>query len=504
MANKPPVHVIPRKNGWAVVREGNERATSVHRTQSEAAKEGRDIARRDETEFLLHANDGRVRDSSDYGTSTTEGAQERAASEDQRQNEEQGTEKRGQETKGGAGDAVGQVTDQAGQAVEGIQDTARGTTDQVQGLVGGLAGGGQRDKEEGQAGPQETEGQVTDQAGQAAQGVQDTAGRTAEEAGGTARTASAAASPALESTDQSAGRSGRAAANVVRGGAVDERTDNSEEVRGVTGKQRDDRFETLGERYASYEVYNQDGERLGKVDHLFLDEDDQPEYVGVETGLLGSKAVLIPAEVIMTYDEQRRMMVSRPRSLVEVGPSFRDQGEVTPGFEERVRRHYGLSSAPSAEGRGGYDALTGAEEQPAGRHGDSGAVGPASDPGDTDELKVLRSEEELRVGTREREAGAVRVRKRVRTDRGRMEVPTRREEVRVDRVPVETEAPRTEVGEGEVRVPVTQEEVVVEKRPVVKEEIRLSKKVVEDTETVEEDVRREEVEVEDETTRRDR
>lgn len=79
MANKPPVHVIPRKNGWAVVREGNERATAVHRTQSEAAKEGRDIARRDETEFLLHANDGRVRDSSDYGTSTTEGAQDARA-----------------------------------------------------------------------------------------------------------------------------------------------------------------------------------------------------------------------------------------------------------------------------------------------------------------------------------------------------------------------------------------------------------------------------------------
>ncbi len=495
MANKPPVHVIPRKNGWAVVREGNERATSVHRTQSEAAKEGRDIARRDETEFLLHANDGRVRDSSDYGTSTTEGAQERAASEDQRQDEEQGTEKRGQETEGGAGDAVGQVTDQAGQAVEGIQDTTRGTTDQVQGLVGELAGGGQRDKEEGQ---------VTDQAGQAAQGVQDTAGRTAEEAGGTARTASAAASSALESTDQSAGRSGRAAANVVRGGTVDERTDDSEEVRGVTGKQRDDRFETLGERYASYEVYNQDGERLGKVDHLFLDEDDRPEYVGVETGLLGSKAVLIPAEVIMTYDEQRRMVVSRPKSLVAAGPSFRGQGEVTPEFEERVRRHYGLSSAPSTEGRGGYDALTGAEEQPAGRHGDSGAVGHVSDLGDTDELKVLRSEEKLRVGTREREAGAVRVRKRVRTDRERMEVPTRREEVRVDRVPVETKAPQTEVGEGEVRVPVTQEEVVVEKRPVVKEEIRLSKKVVENTETVEEDVHREEVKVEDETTRCDR
>ena len=55
MAKKnPPVHVSLRDNGWAVVREGNDRATSVHPTQAEAAKAGRDIARRDQTGFMLH------------------------------------------------------------------------------------------------------------------------------------------------------------------------------------------------------------------------------------------------------------------------------------------------------------------------------------------------------------------------------------------------------------------------------------------------------------------
>jgi hypothetical protein len=66
MANKPPVHVEPRQDGWAVVREGNERATSVHPTQAEAAKEGRELARRDETEFFLHARDGRIREHNSY------------------------------------------------------------------------------------------------------------------------------------------------------------------------------------------------------------------------------------------------------------------------------------------------------------------------------------------------------------------------------------------------------------------------------------------------------
>jgi uncharacterized protein (TIGR02271 family) len=118
-----------------------------------------------------------------------------------------------------------------------------------------------------------------------------------------------------------------------------------------------------------------------------------------------------------------------------------------------------------------------------------------------DELRVLRSEEELRAGTREREAGAVNVRKTVRTDRESLEVPTRHEEVVVERVPLSGEAPETEIGEEEVEVPVTEEEAVVSKRPVVKEEVRIRKDVVEETEVVEEDVRREEIDVEDDTTR---
>src|SRR5215203_472655 len=118
------------------------------------------------------------------------------------------------------------------------------------------------------------------------------------------------------------------------------------------------------------------------------------------------------------------------------------------------------------------------------------------------ELRVQRTEEELAAGTREREAGELRVKKNVRTERESVEVPTRHEEVSVERVPLSGEASEAQIGEGEVNVPVTEEEVVVSKRPVVKEEVRIRKDVVEDTQIVEEDVRREEIEVDDETTRR--
>lgn len=67
MASKAPVHVEPREDGWAVIREGNERATSLHPTQAEAAKEGRELVRRDETEFFLHAQDGSAREHNTTG-----------------------------------------------------------------------------------------------------------------------------------------------------------------------------------------------------------------------------------------------------------------------------------------------------------------------------------------------------------------------------------------------------------------------------------------------------
>jgi uncharacterized protein (TIGR02271 family) len=84
-----------------------------------------------------------------------------------------------------------------------------------------------------------------------------------------------------------------------------------------------------------------------------------------------------------------------------------------------------------------------------------------------------------------------------------IEVPTKHEEVSVERVPVsDGTATGAEIGEEEVEVPVTEEEVVVGKRAVAKEEIRVRKEVVEDTEVVEEDLRREVVDVEADTSSR--
>jgi uncharacterized protein (TIGR02271 family) len=286
---------------------------------------------------------------------------------------------------------------------------------------------------------------------------------------------------------------------------------------------RSDRFTAIEDQYAGYEVYDRNGEKIGKVDDLFVDENDQPEYLGVKMGFLGLEGTsLIPWELTRVNGEGHRIEVSVDKAQVKEGPSFNDDRDITPEYEERVYSHYGLQRAQTNGDRGGYGEYYGDEP---------GHVGPGIREGDTetgefrghseddegvnqsgsddledeDELRVQRTEEELRAGTREREAGAINVRKRVRTDREQISVPTRHEEVSVERVPVEgREASEAEIGEDEVSMPVVEEEVVVEKRPVVKEELRIRKDVVEDEEVVEEDVRKEEVDVEDATTARSR
>jgi len=288
-----------------------------------------------------------------------------------------------------------------------------------------------------------------------------------------------------------------------------------------THEERSDRFTAIEDRFAGYTVYDQSGSKIGKIDDLFVDESDQPEYIGVKMGFLGTRSTLIPWDTISSVDDEgRALTVATDKDTAKNGPTFDDDREITPEFESEVYSYYGLQRASTTEESGSYETYQGEET--------AGAVGPGMRMGDTetgefrghasddegvsqsqgsdledeDELRVQRTEEELAAGTRERQAGQLKIRKRVRTDRESIEVPTRHEEVSVERVPLsEGTATEAQIGEDEVSVPVTEEEVVVEKRPVAKEEVRIRKDVVEDTEVVEEDVRREEIEVDDETTR---
>lgn len=92
--------------------------------------------------------------------------------------------------------------------------------------------------------------------------------------------------------------------------------------------------------------------------------------------------------------------------------------------------------------------------------------------------------EELEVGKRRVERGRVRVRKGVETREEEVAVPLIREEVEVERVPIGrpvdvAPGPRQE---GDVWiVPILEEVLVVEKRLVLKEELRITRRRVEET-----------------------
>lgn len=111
--------------------------------------------------------------------------------------------------------------------------------------------------------------------------------------------------------------------------------------------------------------------------------------------------------------------------------------------------------------------------------------------------RLTLSEEELAVGKRRHQAGAVNVGKHVETEHVRESVPVTREEVTVERRPIQGDRmeARPQIGEDRISVPVNEEELVVEKRAVPKEELVVKKRTVEETETVEADLRKERADV---------
>lgn len=61
------VHVVKHDDGWAVKKEGNNRASSVHPTQHQAIDAGRDAAITERSELVIHGRDGKIRDKDSFG-----------------------------------------------------------------------------------------------------------------------------------------------------------------------------------------------------------------------------------------------------------------------------------------------------------------------------------------------------------------------------------------------------------------------------------------------------
>lgn len=63
--SKAVLHVVPHEQGWAVKREGNERATSTHATQKDAIESARELAK-EYDDIVIHRADGTIRERVTY------------------------------------------------------------------------------------------------------------------------------------------------------------------------------------------------------------------------------------------------------------------------------------------------------------------------------------------------------------------------------------------------------------------------------------------------------
>jgi uncharacterized protein (TIGR02271 family) len=231
-----------------------------------------------------------------------------------------------------------------------------------------------------------------------------------------------------------------------------------------------------------------DGGRIGTIDAIYLDDQTgQPEWALVNTGLFGTKSSFVP--LAQAFQSDLDVLVPYDKQLVKDAPRIDPDQHLSEAEERQLWRHYGLD----------YDRTT--RRRASGRN----TVGQDTSGPTTDDA-MTRSEEELRVGTAQREQGRVRLRKYVTTEQVEQTVPVRRERVRVEREPI-TDANRDaatsgpELSEEEHEVILREEEPVVEKRVVPRERVRLDKDTVTDEERVVEQVRKEQVEVQDEDGR---
>ena len=145
---------------------------------------------------------------------------------------------------------------------------------------------------------------------------------------------------------------------------------------------------------------------------------------------------------------------------------------------------------------GGYDYAS-RSGQTTGTSSYANTAGQATDYDTQAGQNVKLREEQLRANKQSVETGAVGLRKDVVSEQQSFDVPVNREEVVIERHPASGQPSDTPIGEGETyRVPVREEQVTVDKQPVVREEVSLGKRQVQDSQRVSDTVRREEARVE--------
>ena len=218
---------------------------------------------------------------------------------------------------------------------------------------------------------------------------------------------------------------------------------------------------------------------MGAIADVYLSRaNGEPEFVllelggGAQTPVPLTNARLTGGVLYLDVDAER----------VSAAPPGDGGEELAPEYEVRLYEHYGHDAPAVASDAAATTELSGVD-------GDEGA-----------EMTV--SEEQLVVDTQARATERVRVRKRVVTEEVTLTIPLRREELVIEREPIEpgaAEAPAdAQIVDAEFDFLLLAEQPVIEKRIVPVEQIRVRKDVIVEEELVSDQVRKERVDVEHE------
>jgi len=222
----------------------------------------------------------------------------------------------------------------------------------------------------------------------------------------------------------------------------------------------------------AYNVDDIQGNRIGHVSGLWVDPQSQVEFVGVKTAWLVGKTHVFPAQGMEVNHHREIIRAPYRDEAIKNAPTFDPGEELIESQQQQVWSYYsryGLKrTQPQQAGRG-------AERR--------------------EEVRIPLSEEQLKVGKRQVEAGGVRLRKIVRTEPAQQNVELKREQIQIERVPASQATAGEKAFQGQdIYIPLRREEAVVQKEARVREEVRVGKKTETERQTVSDQLRKEELE----------
>lgn len=248
----------------------------------------------------------------------------------------------------------------------------------------------------------------------------------------------------------------------------------------------DDREQTLA-GWLERTVIGREDEPLGRITELYLDDETgAPKWGLLSSAERPEDPPFVPLTDVEDSGSVLRLTVDRRAAMASPRLEARD-GELTPEQEAELDRHYAGYRAPSPVEEARPLELDPAGEQPV----------------------MIRSEEELVVTKTAVPRERVRFVKRIVTETVTHTVEVRREELHVERLPVEAATESAPLGEAidttarpepftedVTEVVLMEEEVVITKRVVPRERVRLVIDAVVEHQPISAEVRVERVELE--------